>query len=193
MCLQDLSIKRPQNVFMRLQIIDVLKTSSTDLWNIGSYNFTHSVQYWICLEHDFKYAALQRTSWRLVRVPTGLWPMQYIDDIYHHMLSGWFSWSWYLIRVSYGHVVISSGWTTRHLVISIFHNTRWPFSASVERCVNLSILTDCMAIRNLLWLLLFYHVGETRHDKIWNLKINVTLKVKVSDPIRIFSSPNLVI
>ena len=54
-----------------IQIIDVLETSSSGLWNIWNYNFKHSVKYWIRLEHGFKYAALQRTLWRLVRVLAG--------------------------------------------------------------------------------------------------------------------------
>ena len=35
------------------------------------------------------------------------------DDIsYHYMLSGWLSWNWYLIRMSYDNVILSSGWHT---------------------------------------------------------------------------------
>ena len=56
----------------RLQIIHVLKTSSTGLYFIRSCNFILTVKYWIRLEHRFKNAALQRTSWRQVRVPAGL-------------------------------------------------------------------------------------------------------------------------
>ena len=37
----------------------------------------------------------------------------YSDDIsYHHMSSGWRSWSWYLIRMSYDNVIMSPGWHT---------------------------------------------------------------------------------
>ena len=56
-----------------LQIINVLEMSSTGLCNIWNCIFKHSVKYWIRLEHCFKYAALQRTPWRLVRVPTGMY------------------------------------------------------------------------------------------------------------------------
>ena len=55
-----------------LQTINVLETSSSGLWNIWNCNFKHSVKYWIRLEHGFKYAVLQRTPWRLVRVPAGV-------------------------------------------------------------------------------------------------------------------------
>ena len=55
----------------RLKISNVLKTSSTDLWNIWNFNFTHSIKYWIRLEHGFKHAVIQRTSRRLVRVHDG--------------------------------------------------------------------------------------------------------------------------
>ena len=55
-----------------LQIINVLETSSTGIWNIWNGNFKHSVKYWIRLEHGFKYAALQRTPWKLVR-PCARW------------------------------------------------------------------------------------------------------------------------
>ena len=34
------------------------------------------------------------------------------DDIYRHMSSGWLSWNWYLIRMSYDNVIMSSGWHT---------------------------------------------------------------------------------
>ena len=35
----------------------------------------------------------------------------YPDDIsYHHMPTGWLSWSWYLIRMSYDNVIMLSGW-----------------------------------------------------------------------------------
>ena len=78
-CLYDFAMEGPQNVF----IIDVLKTFSTGLWNIWSCNFTHSVKYWIRLEHDFKYAALQRTSWRLVCVSAGAPPMLCLAEMAH--------------------------------------------------------------------------------------------------------------
>ena len=55
-----------------LQTINVLETSSSALSNIWNCNFKHSVKYWLRLEHGFKYAALQRTPWRLVRVPAGV-------------------------------------------------------------------------------------------------------------------------
>ena len=66
-----------------LQTINVLKTSSSGLWNIWNCNFKHSVKYWIRLEHGFKYAALQRTPWRLVRVPAG--------NIYLHRGVRWYA------------------------------------------------------------------------------------------------------
>ena len=50
MCLQDLSMERPQTSLWRLQFIEVLKTSSTGLWNIWSCHFTHSVKYWTVRE-----------------------------------------------------------------------------------------------------------------------------------------------
>ena len=35
------------------------------------------------------------------------------DDIpFHLMSSGWLNWAWYLIRMSYGSVIMSSGWDT---------------------------------------------------------------------------------
>ena len=35
------------------------------------------------------------------------------DDIpFHLMSSGWLDWAWYLIRMSYGSVIMSSGWDT---------------------------------------------------------------------------------
>ena len=35
------------------------------------------------------------------------------DDMpYHLMSSGWLNWSWFFIRMSYGNVIISSGWDT---------------------------------------------------------------------------------
>ena len=68
MCLQDLifQLNASKTSLWCLQIINVLKMSSTGLENIWSCNFT--VKYWIRLEHGFKYATLQRTSWRLVHV-----------------------------------------------------------------------------------------------------------------------------
>ena len=58
------------------------------------------------------------------------------------MSSGWLSWRWYLIRVGYGNVIISSGWDTLPILshpdeitnFLIFHNTLWPFSASIILC-----------------------------------------------------------
>ena len=70
-CLQVLSIERLPNVLWCLQIINVLVTSSTGLWNIWNCNFKLLVKYWIRLEYGFRYAALQRKPWRLVRVPAG--------------------------------------------------------------------------------------------------------------------------
>ena len=36
------------------------------------------------------------------------------DDIhFHFMSSGWLNWGWFLIRMSYGNVIMSSGWDTR--------------------------------------------------------------------------------
>ena len=35
------------------------------------------------------------------------------DDIsFHLMSSGWLNWAWYLIRMTYGSVIMSSGWDT---------------------------------------------------------------------------------
>ena len=60
------------------------------------------------------------------------------------MSSGWLNWSWYLTRMSYGNVIMSSGWDAFPFLsrprmrqqISIFHNTRWPFSTSVKFSSN---------------------------------------------------------
>ena len=68
----------------------------------------------------------------------------YPDDIpFHPMSSGWLNWDWYLIRKSYGNAIMSSGWDTLPFVShsdeianSIFHNTRWPFSASVAKRIK---------------------------------------------------------
>ena len=39
------------------------------------------------------------------------------DDIsYHHMSSGWLSRNWYIIRMSYDNVIMSSGWHTLPLL-----------------------------------------------------------------------------
>ena len=41
------------------------------------------------------------------------------DDIpYHHMSSGWLSWNWYLILMSYDNVIMSSGW---HTILFLSH------------------------------------------------------------------------
>ena len=34
------------------------------------------------------------------------------DILFHFMSSGWLNWGWFLIRVSYGNVIMSSGWDT---------------------------------------------------------------------------------
>ena len=45
------------------------------------------------------------------------------DNIsYHHMSSGWLSWSWYLIRMSYDNVIMSSGW---HTLPFLSHASWW--------------------------------------------------------------------
>ena len=37
----------------------------------------------------------------------------HLDDIlFHFMSSGWLNWGWFLIRMSYGNVIMSSGWDT---------------------------------------------------------------------------------
>ena len=63
------------------------------------------------------------------------------DDIsYHHMSSGWLSWNWYLIRMNYDNVIMSS-WLHTLPFLSYpdeianfdFHNKQWPFIASVIR------------------------------------------------------------
>ena len=40
-------------------------------------------------------------------------PWCHPDDIlFHFMLSGWLNWGWFLIRMSYGNVIMSSEWDT---------------------------------------------------------------------------------
>ena len=34
------------------------------------------------------------------------------DILFHFMSSGWLNWGWFLIRMSYGNVIMSSGWDT---------------------------------------------------------------------------------
>ena len=34
------------------------------------------------------------------------------DILFHLMSSGWLNWGWFLIRMSYGNVIMSSGWDT---------------------------------------------------------------------------------
>ena len=34
------------------------------------------------------------------------------DTLFHFMSSGWLNWGWFLIRMSYGNVIMSSGWDT---------------------------------------------------------------------------------
>ena len=34
------------------------------------------------------------------------------DLLFHFMSSGWLNWGWFLIRMSYGNVIMSSGWDT---------------------------------------------------------------------------------
>ena len=34
------------------------------------------------------------------------------DKLFHLMSSGWLNWGWYLIRMIYGNVIMSSGWDT---------------------------------------------------------------------------------
>ena len=34
------------------------------------------------------------------------------DILFHLMSSGWLDWGWFLIRMSYGNVIMSSGWDT---------------------------------------------------------------------------------
>ena len=34
------------------------------------------------------------------------------DMLFHFMSSGWLNWGWFLIRMSYGNVIMSSGWDT---------------------------------------------------------------------------------
>ena len=34
------------------------------------------------------------------------------DILFHFMSSGWLNWDWFLIRMSYGNVIMSSGWDT---------------------------------------------------------------------------------
>ena len=34
------------------------------------------------------------------------------DLLFHFMSSGWLNWCWFLIRMSYGNVIMSSGWDT---------------------------------------------------------------------------------
>ena len=54
------------------------------------------------------------------------------------MSSGRLNWGWFLIRMSYGAVIMSPGWDTLpfqshpdEIANFDFHNTRWPFGASV--------------------------------------------------------------
>ena len=37
------------------------------------------------------------------------------DKLFHFMSSGWLNWGWFLIRMSYGNVIMSSGWDSKFL------------------------------------------------------------------------------
>ena len=62
------------------------------------------------------------------------------DILFHFMSSGWLNWGWFLIRMSYANVIMSSGWDTLPFLshpdeIANFDFPQ-PFSASVPNKVN---------------------------------------------------------
>ena len=146
------------------------------------------------------------------------------DILFHIMSSGWLNRGWYLIRMSYGNAIMSSGWHTlpflshpdeittfdfpQHAVafqcfrISIFHNTRWSFIASVlaatlSRNINVTATSNDRDVRInwLPWmnrcLLLRWHHNEchgvSNHQPLHCLfyaLFKLTSKVRVVGPLR---------
>ena len=57
------------------------------------------------------------------------------DLLFHFMSSGWLNWGWFLIRMSYGNVIMSSGWDTL------------PFLSHPDEIANLDFPHHAMALQ----------------------------------------------
>ena len=67
------------------------------------------------------------------------------DILFHFMSSGWLNWSWFLIRMSYGNVIMSSGSDTL------------PFLSHPDEIANFDFPQHAVALQRfrIIWLLLF--------------------------------------
>ena len=66
------------------------------------------------------------------------------DILFHFMSSGWLNWGWFLIRMSYGNVIMSSGWDTR------------PFLSHPDEIANFDFPQHAVALQR-------FRTGHTLH------------------------------
>ena len=71
------------------------------------------------------------------------------DIIFHFMSSGWLNWGWFLIRMSYGNVIMSSGWDTL------------PFLSHPDEIANFDFPQHAVALQRFRTFAWSQHSGET--------------------------------
>ena len=64
------------------------------------------------------------------------------DILFHFMSSGWLNWGWFLIRMSYGNVIMSSGWDTL------------PFLSHPDEIANLDFSQHAVALQRFCMILI---------------------------------------
>ena len=70
------------------------------------------------------------------------------DILFHFMSSGWLNWGWFLIRMSYGIVIMSSGWDTL------------PFLSHPDEIANFDFPHHAVALQR-------FRIAWTRHAIAW--------------------------
>ena len=79
------------------------------------------------------------------------------DILFHSMSSGWLNWGWFLIRMSYGNVIMSSGWDTLPFLSHPDEIANFDFpqhAVALQRFRRNLCACFCFYRRNCLWLCL---------------------------------------
>ena len=83
------------------------------------------------------------------------------DILFHLMSSGWLNWGWYLIRISYGSVIMSSGWDTLPILCHPDETANFDFP---QHAVALQCVRRQQLMHTQTWdfvRLLFWFAGQT--------------------------------
>ena len=91
------------------------------------------------------------------------------DILFHFMSSGWLNWGWFLIRMSYGNVIMSSGWDTLPFLSHPDEIANFDFpqhAVALQRFRNLEFISTENTIVSRIRVYIAVHPGSLPKDMI---------------------------